>query len=275
MNKLIESLNRHRKNGQALLAANFYNAETLQAILFAAKQERSEIILQTSPATLNYLGVKLATAMARAAADEYGVTAWLHLDHATDTDLIHHCIETGYDSVMIDASEFEFTENVQRAKEIVKIAHEKNIAVEAEIGYIPKLGQAGANGTGLTTPEEAQSFIERTNVDLLAIAIGTAHGFYKEKPALDFERLEAISKVVDRPLVLHGGSGLSKDEWRMAIRGGIAKINFATEIKDTFINTIKKSLNGNDEIDLRKVFLPGIRTTARLVAEKIRVCSGN
>lgn len=275
MNKFLESIKRYQKNKKALLATNFYNAETLHAILMAAKRENSEVILQTSPATLDYLGVDMAVAMVRAATNEHNVTAWLHLDHATDSDLILQCIEAGYDSVMVDASELEISENVQLTKEIVRAAHEKYIAVEAELGYIPKLGQSGVIESGLTTPKQAETFIDQTGVDLLAVAIGTAHGFYKEKPKLDFDRLKEIRNVTNIPLVLHGGSGLSHDEWQMAIQNGICKINFATEIKDTFMKTIRNSMKESEEIDLRKVFLPGIETTAKLVESKIKICSMN
>src|SRR5687768_13670912 len=139
--KFIESLKAHRGSQRALLAANFYNFETLLGILRAVKQTGGEIILQTSPSTLEYLSVPVAVAMARSAAREMGVQAWLHLDHATDAKLIERCVNAGYDSVMIDASEHDFDENVRRTRAIVDLAHKSGVAVEAELGYVPKLGQ--------------------------------------------------------------------------------------------------------------------------------------
>jgi fructose-bisphosphate aldolase class II/tagatose 1,6-diphosphate aldolase GatY/KbaY len=270
----LESVRAHRDAGQALLAANFYNTETLLAVLRAARQTNAQIILQTSPSTLEYLGLELAAAMARAAAREQNVTAWLHLDHATDPELIRRCIAAGYDSVMIDASEEELETNVARTREIVALAHPAGVAVEAELGYVPKLGQAEAEETGLTTPEQAKRFVEATGVDLLAVAIGNAHGFYKRAPNLDLPRLAAIRAVVDAPLVLHGGSGLSAAQWQATIQRGMAKINFATEIKDTFVQTVRNVLLQTDEIDLRKTFPAGIEAVTRLVTQKIRICQG-
>ncbi len=270
----IESLRAHRDSGRALLATNFYNAETLLAVLRAAKETGAEIILQTSPATLEYLGVRLAAAMARAAAEEQGVTAWLHLDHAADIGIIRSCLNAGYDSVMIDASDKDFDTNVQITRQVAEMARTAGIAVEAELGYVPKLGEAEADETGLTTPDHARRFVEATGVDLLAVAIGNAHGFYKRPPALDLPRLEAIRDVVDVPLVLHGGSGLSAAEWRAVIARGMAKINFATEIKDTFVCAVRNVLRETNEIDIRKTFPAGTEAVTRLVASKIRICKG-
>jgi len=271
--RFLESIAAHRSQRRALLAANFYNAETLLGVLRAAKAVEGEVILQTSPSTLDYLGgVQLAAAMARDAARQMGVIAWLHLDHATDSKLIESCVRHGYDSVMIDASELDFATNVNRTREIVRLAHAKGVAVEAELGYVPKLGQADVTEAGLTTPEDAAKFVAGTGVDLLAVAIGTAHGFYKNAPKLDYERLGAIRAAVDTPLVLHGGSGLDPEQWREAIRRGIVKINFATEIKDTFTRRVKQSLMSSSEIDLRKTFSPAIEAVTELVAAKINIC---
>jgi fructose-bisphosphate aldolase class II/tagatose 1,6-diphosphate aldolase GatY/KbaY len=270
----VQSVRAQRDAGRALLATNFYNAETLLAVLRAASETDAGIILQTSPATLEYLGVGLAAAMARAAAKERGVTAWLHLDHAADIGLIRRCIEAGYDSVMIDASDKDFDTNARITRQVVEMARPAGVAVEAELGYVPKLGEAEADETGLTTPEQARRFVEATGVDLLAVAIGNAHGFYKRPPALDLPRLAAIREAVEVPLVLHGGSGLSAAEWRAAMARGMAKINFATEIKDTFVRVVRDALRETDEIDIRKTFPAGMEAVTRLVASKIRICKG-
>ena len=272
--EVVRELELARKNGRAVLAANFYNAETLLAVLKAAKKTGSPVILQTSPATLAYLGVEQACAMACAAAHELGVRAYVHLDHATDLDLVRRCLAMGYDSVMLDASEADFATNVAKTREAVTMAHRSGKAVEAELGYVPKLGQSTATAVDFTTPGQAAAFVEATGVDLLAVAIGSAHGFYKEAPRLDYERLSDIRKAVDAPLVLHGSSGLGDDQLRRAIEGGICKINFATEIKDTFMRTLKRSLAASDEIDLRRAFPPAIEAAADLVAAKMCVCKG-
>jgi fructose-bisphosphate aldolase class II/tagatose 1,6-diphosphate aldolase GatY/KbaY len=271
--KLVERLRQSREKGQALLAANFYNAETLLAVLHAAQRTGSAVILQTSPSTIDYLGLGQAYAMARAASSELGVETYLHLDHAGDLSLVRRCIELGYDSVMIDASEESFDANVEKTKRGVAWARAHGKTVEAELGYVPKLGQKEVTADRFTTPEEAAGFVSATGVDLLAVAIGSAHGFYKETPHLDFERLAAIRRVVDAPLVLHGSSGLSAADFRSAIKNGIAKINFATEIKDTFTRALKRSLVEKDEIDLRKSFPPAMAVVTDLVAEKMTICA--
>ena len=186
--------------------------------------------------------------------------------------MIMQCLEFGYDSVMIDGSELPLEENIRRTAEVVSRAHALGIAVEAELGYVPKLGQQEVTTSGLTDPEEAAWFVEATGVDMLAVAIGTAHGFYKHEPRIDFDRLSTIRERVEIPLVLHGGSGLSAEIWQESIRRGIAKINFATEIKDTFVRGVKAVLSGSDEIDLRKTFPQAMQNVTRLVASKMKIC---
>lgn len=269
----MESVQARRSAGSALLATNFYNSETLMAIIAAAKQTGAEIILQASPSTLDYLGVGLAASMARAAAQQAGVTAWLHLDHACDVDLIGQCIHAGFDSVMIDASEADLEENIRVTKSVVRMAHDVGVAVEAELGYVPKLGQPELTTTGLTCPEEATRFATETQVDLLAVSIGTRHGLFSAEPALDLERLDAIHSATPTPLVLHGGSGLSAQAWQSVIQRGVVKVNFASEIKDTFIRQIKAELAASDSIDLRKLFPPAMEQVTTLVKGKIRICN--
>src|SRR5262245_40520124 len=222
----------------------------------------------------DYLGVEQASAMACAATHEYDVRAYVHLDHASDVGLVRRCLAFGYDSVMLDANELDFDSNVARTREVVAMAHRSGKAVEAELGYVPKLGQSPAEAADFTTSDEARTFVQATGVDFLAIAIGSAHGFYKKPPRLDYERLAAIRAAVDVPLVLHGSSGLADEQLKMAIERGICKINFATEIKDTFMRTLKRSLDTSNEIDLRKTFPPAIEAAADLVEAKMLVCKG-
>jgi fructose-bisphosphate aldolase class II/tagatose 1,6-diphosphate aldolase GatY/KbaY len=139
---------------------------------------------------------------------------------------------------------------------------------------VPKLGQSAANAADFTSPEDAAAFVAATGVDFLAVAVGTAHGFYKKAPRLDYERLAAIRDATNVPLVLHGSSGLTDEQLETAIAKGICKINFATEIKDTFMRTLKRSLTTTDEIDLRKTFPPAIEAATALVETKMLVCKG-
>ncbi len=269
-----EALEEHRVSGWAMLATNFYNAETLLAVLRAAQRMGSALILQTSPSTIAYLGLETTVAMARAATTELGVRAWLHLDHARDLRLIARCIEAGYDSVMIDASAEPFEQNVRVTQEVVALAHPRGVLVEAELGYIPKLGEREAQEFEMTSPEQAEQFVRETGVDLLAVAIGNAHGFYKRQPRLDMDRLTAIRDRVRAFLVLHGASGIPDEQWREAVQRGVVKVNFATEIKDTFMSHLRLAMSGAESIDIREVFPPAMEAVTRLVKEKLALCRG-
>lgn len=273
-NSLRKVLQELRNCGQAILATNFYNAETLLAVLQAGRETDSPVILQTSPSTIEYLGVRVAVGMARAAAEEVGVQAWLHLDHARDVELVRHCVRAGYDSVMIDASDKDFETNVRITREVVSLAQPRGVLVEAELGYIPKLGEREAQQFEMTSPEQAERFVQETGVDLLAVAIGNAHGFYKQTPRLDLERLQAIHERVGAFLVLHGASGIPDDQWREAVRRGIVKVNFATEIKDTFMAYLRTAIQHSDSIDIRRVFPPAMRAVTELVKQKMVLCAG-
>jgi ketose-bisphosphate aldolase len=262
------------REGGALLATNFYNFETAAGVLAAAADMKMPIILQSSPSTINYLGVDMTAAIARAAIRQFDVEAWLHLDHAEDPDMIRACLDAGFDSVMIDASEEPFEKNVEITSRIVKMAKPYRANVEAELGYVAKLGQAHEIEDGFTKPAEAASFVEQTGITALAVAIGSAHGFYKKEPNLDLDRLSAIDQATDCALVLHGGSGIPGEQLQEGIRRGIRKINVATEIKDLFMARVKEELSGSDEIDLRKIFPPAIEAVSGLIKEKLAIIKG-
>lgn len=267
---LQEKFKELSRQGSALLATNFYNFETLSGVLQAAVAARSPLILQTSPSTIDYLGVDIAAAMARAAMKQYGVEGWLHLDHAESYDLIKQCLDAGYDSVMIDASEKSFSENVDITSKVTELAKNYGANVEAELGYVAKLGQS-QESAGFTNPQEAKKFVDQTGVDALAVAIGSAHGFYKKEPNLDLERLEQINNVTECVLVLHGGSGIPGEQIQDGIRRGIRKINVATEIKNIFMKTLQNQLKDNEEIDLRKVFPFATKEVNLLIQSKFSI----
>lgn len=265
-NKLTE-YGRQRK---ALLAVNFYNFETLAAVLRAASAQNVPVILQSTKKTIDYLGLEITAGLARAAVSQYGVEAWLHLDHAQDIELIQRALDTGYDSVMIDASEQPFEENREITRRVVEMAESYGANVEAELGYIAKLGQSKGD-ISFTQPDEAKSFVEDTGVDALAVAIGSAHGFYDKKPELDIDLLKRIQQATPASLVLHGGSGIPDAQIQSAVRNGICKINLATEVKNGFMNTLRTELPKSQEIDLRKVFPPAIDYVQQLLEQKIKM----
>lgn len=252
------------------MATNFYNLETLNAVLAAAKAESASIILQLSESSINYMGLELAASMAKTAIQVSGVEGWLHLDHGSSVALVQRCLDAGFDSVMIDASEKPMAENIKVTREVVKLAEKYGVNVEAELGYIAKLNQEQAH-MGFTQPEEALQFIEQTGVDALAVSIGSAHGFYKVEPELDLELLSRIRAVVQTPLVLHGSSGIPDAVIVQAVKNGITKINLATEIKNAFMQQLKRELTGTDEIDLRIVFPKATIKAQELIQNKLRV----
>jgi ketose-bisphosphate aldolase len=257
----------------ALLATNFYNFETLDGILNAASSVKSPIILQLTRSSIEYMGLSVAYQLARSAIRSHGVQAWLHLDHGDSYDLVAKCLDAGFDSVMIDASEKPFNENIALTRKVVELAGKYDVCVEAELGYVAKLGQSDSK-TEFTSPGEAKTFVEETGVDALAIAVGTAHGFYTHKPKLDLERISHIKAITDIALVLHGSSGIPHPMLTEAIKRGISKINLATEIKNIFVKTLKMKLAHEEEIDLRKVFPVATNAVTTLVTEKLNIVNG-
>lgn len=269
-----EILRTAAKEGKAVAALNFYNAETLRAHVNAANELDSPLILQTTESTINYLGIDFVVAMANAAAQEMNQSATLHLDHGASFELAKKCVEAGYSSVMIDGSELPFEKNIELTKRVVEMAHAHGVSVEAELGHVTQNVDNLDVTQFFTLPEDAKKFVAETDVDALAVAVGTAHGFYKGEVKLDFARLREISEAVsETALVLHGGSGVPPELMQEAIRCGIRKINFGTELKNAFTLAVKKSLLETDEIDLRKTFAPAIEAVQVVSAEKIRVCN--
>jgi len=260
------------RSGKAVAALNFYNAETLIAHLRAAKASNESIILQTTEATINYLGLRMIVGMATAAADQLEQPVALHLDHGNSYELAARCVDAGYTSVMIDGSKMSFADNCTVTRRVVELAHPAGISVEGELGHV---GQNSEVPTQFfTEPSDAARFVSETNVDALAVAIGTAHGFYKGEVKLDFARLQEINAAISgTPLVLHGGSGVSAELLQKSIACGIRKVNFGTELKNAFTRAIKTSLSSSDDIDLRRTFAPAIAAVEEISRSKIRICS--
>jgi ketose-bisphosphate aldolase len=259
--------------GKAIAALNFYNAETLIAHVRAAQASNESIILQTTEATIDYLGLGMIVAMTNAAADQLEQPVALHLDHGGSYELAARCVDAGYTSVMIDGSKMSFADNCAVTRRVVDLAHAAGVSVEGELGHV------GQNSDGpatqfFTAPNDAARFVSETDVDALAVAIGTAHGFYKGEVRLDFDRLQQIKAAVpNTPLVLHGGSGVSAELLQRSIACGIRKVNFGTELKNAFTRAVKTSLSSSDDIDLRRTFAPAIAAVEEISRSKIRICS--
>ncbi|MBZ4655728.1 MAG: fba [Thermoanaerobacter sp.] len=264
------------KNGKyAVGAFNFHNMEDSQGILMAAEEEKSPVIFMASQGAIQYAGIKYISGLIKSIAESTALPVVLHLDHGTDYNLIIQCIRNGFTSVMIDGSKLCFEENIKITKKVVEIAHAFGVCVEAELGRIggkeDDIHVADKDAT-LTNPDTVAEFVERSGADALAIAIGTAHGFYKGKPELDFNRLAKIRSLVDVPLVLHGGTGIPDEDFRKAIELGINKINVGTELKNTYTSTLRNiSYELADEIDPRKVLGPARLAIKEVVQKKIKI----
>lgn len=264
-----------RRAGKAVAALNFYNAETLIAHVRAAQASNESIILQTTEATIDYLGLGMIVGMAAAAADQIEQPVALHLDHGGSYELAARCIDKGYTSVMIDGSKMSFSDNCAVTRRVVDLAHSAGVSVEGELGHVGQNSDRAAGATQfLTEANDAARFVTETNVNALAVAIGTAHGFYKGEVKLDFDRLQEINAAIpNTPLVLHGGSGVSAELLQKSIALGIRKVNFGTELKNAFTRAIKHSLSSSDDIDLRRTFAPAISAVEEISRSKIRICA--
>lgn len=268
------------EGGYAVGAFNLNNMEILQAVIAAAEEERSPVILQASQGGLKYAGIDYIVAMARVAAEKASVPVALNLDHGTSFEQAMQCIRKGFSAVMIDGSRLPLEDNITLVKRVVDVAHAVGVSVEAELGKIGGTEDdivVSEREAMMTEPEEAAEFIEAAQPDLLAVAIGTAHGVYKGKPKLDFERLMEIKARVDIPLVLHGASGVPDQAIRKACQIGISKINIDTELRVAFSGAVQRTLKASpDEIDPRKILGPAREAMKQVVREKMRLfgCSG-
>lgn len=210
---------------------NTTDTDMLQAAIEAAEEMRAPIIIGTAEVLLPYGELQLIAPSVIAAAKRARVPVVVHYDHGLSFDRCMEALRLGFSSVMYDASAKPYAQNIQETREIVRIAHAFGATVEGEIGHVGSAdGSDPAGEDRYTTLQEATDYLRDTGVDALAIAIGTAHGAYKTAPKLSFDRLAQIRAAVDAPLVLHGGSGLSDDDFRRAVQGGIAKVNIFTDL---------------------------------------------
>lgn len=272
-----EMLQKADREGYAVGAFNVENMEMVMAVIRAAEEMDAPAILQTTPSTVKYAGLPLYYANVQTAACKAKVPIALHLDHGDSFELASRAYRIGYTSIMIDGSKLSFEENIALTRAVTAMCHSGEIPVEAELGKVGgKEDDLECNDPGYTVPEDARQFAEKTNVDFLAVAIGTAHGIYKGEPKLDLERLSEIRSLVSIPLVLHGASGVPDDTVKECIRRGISKVNFATELRIAYSNGVKQFLKENpDAFDPKKYGAEGMKLVTELVCEKIRVCGSD
>lgn len=275
----LELLRKAQKEKYAVGAFNAENMEMVQAIVEAAVEMRAPVIIQTTPSTVAYASLAMFRAMVFAAANEADVPIALHLDHGDSLELCREAVGAKYTSVMYDGSKLSFEENINITKNVADFCRASAIQIEAELGTVggkEDSHEVKSEDALYTNPMQAKEFAERTGVDSLAIAIGTAHGFYKGEPKLDFERLEEIHKVVSVPLVLHGASGVPNEAVKKSIGFGICKVNFATELRVAFTKGVNAILlNDNKVYDPKKYNKQGKEEVKKLVVNKIKLCGSN
>lgn len=263
-----------QKGGYAIGAFNAENMEMVKAIIAAAEELRAPVMIQTTSSTIKYGTAETYAAIVASEAKRASVPVCLHLDHGSSYDLAVRCVMVGYTSVMMDGSKLPFEENIAVSHKVAEMAAAVGIPCEAELGKVGgKEDEVEGDTDTNTDPEEAREFVERTGITSLAVAIGTAHGFYVGIPVLDVERLSEIRKVVDVPLVLHGASGLTDEQVRECIKRGICKVNFATELRNAYSRAEEAYLNEHpNTIDPKAYGKVAIAAVKDLVMARMKVC---
>ena len=264
-----------QKGGYAIGAFNVENMEMVQAVIAAAEELCSPVIMQTTPSTVKYAGLDYFYANVKVAAERASVPVVMHLDHGSSFELAMQALRAGYTSIMIDGSHERFEENIAVSKAVADACHPSGIPVEAELGKVggKEDDLDGGDDNPYTDPLQAKEFVLATDVDSLAVGIGTAHGVYQGVPKLDVERLSEIRKAVSIPLVLHGTSGVPDEAVRECIRRGICKVNYATDLRIAFTKGVNEVLGKKpDTIDPKKYNAQGREEVKKYVMGKINVC---
>ncbi len=257
-----------REKGFAVPAANFFDLDSLRYHVEVAEEMGLPIILALAEAHVGkYVSFEDAVLLGKKYAEAAKVPVALHLDHGTNPDLIRRAIDAGFTSVMIDASNESFEENVRRTREIIEYAHARGVVVEAEIGHVGighniGVSEGGIDNSSYTTCEEAVAFIEATGVDSLAISIGTSHGLYRGTPKINFERLAEIAAATETPLVLHGGSSSGDENLHRCAKEGIRKINIYTDFLVAAQRAVEEEKPDN-YIALREAVCHGVKGCLR------------
>lgn len=271
-----EMLRKAQEGGYAVPAFNIHNLETVQVVLETASEMRSPVILAGTPGTYAYAGTDYLVNICKSAARRYHMPIALHLDHHECFKDIRNKVEAGVKSAMIDGSHFPFEENIEMVKKVVQFCHGWDCTVEAELGRLGGVEDdlvVDAKDAMFTEPDAAVEFIQRTGIDSLAVAIGTAHGLYKEEPRLDFDRLAKISAKTDIPLVLHGASGVPDADVSRCIELGINKVNVATELKIAYADALKQYFIENPGAnDPRHYNVTSKAAMREVIISKINVC---
>lgn len=273
-----EILVKAKECGYAVGAFNTVNLETTRAIIDAAKEMRAPVVIQITEGTMEYGGGRGIFHLVKNDAEFYApeIPIGIHLDHGKSFEIVRRAVEIGWTSVMYDGSRKTFKDNLMVTKEVVEYCHQKNVEVQGELGSVPYLGEGGISEMDwdkyMTNPEHAKIFVEETGIDSLAVAIGNAHGFFKERKEPDYARLSEISKNVNIPLILHGASDWENGRVVEVIKRGITCFNVDTAIRLSFINSLINAVKNKEDIsfDIRKLLGDAREAVKETVKEKIK-----
>lgn len=267
---LKEVLSAAQKGGYGVGLFNTTDTDMLQAVIDAAEELNSPVIVGTAEILLPYGELKLMAPAVVAAAKRAKVPVVVHYDHGLTFGRCMEALQLGFTSVMFDGSVKKYDENIAETREVVKIAHAFGATVEGEIGHVGQAASGDDRAEDMyTTVDEALAYYDATGVDALAVSFGTAHGVYKSKPKLNIARLGEIHRAVNVPLVLHGGSGLSEEDFKNSIKNGIAKVNIFTDMELAGVRAMQEGIAaGLDYLEIRNRKVEAIRET---VKEKIRI----
>jgi ketose-bisphosphate aldolase len=254
-------IQRAQQKKVAIGAFNAYNLETARAIIQAAENLNSPVIVETTPKAIEYGGLKYLSTLVKQMAEDASVPVALHLDHGLTLELLAECIAAGYTSLMIDGSHLPLEENIILVKKAVEMAKRYNIPVEGELGTLSVHYQ-------YTNPDEVREFVKRTGVFSLAVSIGSSHG-HAPKEELNIDLLKEIRQKTDIPLVLHGASGVSDEDIKKAISQGICKINVDTQLREVFTQAIREAVKDSGYIEPRYYLQKATLAIQKVVEEKI------
>lgn len=280
--KLIEIIKEAEKNKTAVGHFNISDTEMLKGIFSAARKLKLPVIIGTSEGERDFMGVHQAVALVKSLREEYNYPIFLNADHTYSFEKVKEAIDAGYDAVIFDGAKLPIEENIKITKQCVEYAKSVNpdIVVEGELGYIGTSSKLldeipeGVSAENLTTAEEARNFVAETGVDLFSPSVGNIHGMlkYANNPNLNINRIKEIKKAINVPLVLHGGSGISDEDFTNAIKAGISIIHINTELRLAHRDAVKFSLQENsDELAPYKFMKPAVEVVQKVVEKRLKL----
>jgi fructose-bisphosphate aldolase, class II len=278
-----EILGKAKDGGYAVGAFNTVNLETTRAIVEAAHEMRSPVIIQITEKTMNYAGGRAIFNLVKNVAEFYApnIPLGIHLDHGKSFEVIERAVEIGITSVMYDGSRKEYVDNLAMTKKIVDYCHGRGVDVQAELGSVPYIGEMSTGELDwdkyMTDPGQAEEFVKVTGIDALAVAVGNAHDFFKERKTPDFDRLDVIHKLVSVPLIMHGASDWENGRVQEAIKRGVCCFNVDTATRMAFVNNLMNALKfqGGISFDIRKLLGDAKDAVKETVKEKIKFFGGD